>query len=120
MDVEIPPRSTRGLVDSLDDRGLVSGAARQGDQIIQWVLGRLLTLTCAEANLGAARRKTAGRRGRRLTSCSLGRISNWPNPGALGAMARVVVATAAVMSPQAIGARPCGHRRPRMLVNALM
>ena len=72
-----------GPVDSLDDRGLVSGAARQGDQIIQWVLGRLLTLTCAEANLGAARRKTAGRRGRRLTSCSLGRTSNWPNPGAL-------------------------------------
>ena len=31
VDVEIPPRSTRGLVDILDDRGLISGAAHQDD-----------------------------------------------------------------------------------------
>ena len=96
MGVEIPPRSTRGLVDSLDDHGLVSGAARQGDSIIQWILRRSQAHMC---------RGQPGRRPaqdcwptlRRLTSLFRGRylklaetLGCWHT----GAIARMIVATA--------------------------
>ena len=51
VDVDVPARCRRGLIDILDHRGRLGGTGGRRDQIVERVLDRPLRLTRAEVNM---------------------------------------------------------------------